>query len=243
MLLILLYHRIGEGKHATPLENFINHMEYISSNYNCVLPGDPLKEKTLNVCLTFDDAFVDIYHHVFPLLQRLNLKAMMAVPTQFIIEDTQESVTSRISIPYYEADKNYNKAPFCTWKEIKEMVEAGVIEVASHSHTHCNMEETNDYEKELLLSKKILESNLNQYVSSFIYPYGRFSPKTDQTIKNIYPYTMRIGNGMNFSWTPKKTPLLRVCADGVTDFKKIVSKIPSYKFKAYTNALRYSLFA
>lgn len=57
MLLTFLYHRINEGKYANNPKLFEEHLKYLSSRYNIVLPGDKLSFFKLNISLTFDDGF------------------------------------------------------------------------------------------------------------------------------------------------------------------------------------------
>ena len=85
MLIAPLYHKIGRGKYANSLETLEQHFAYIAAHFPSVLPGEDLPKGT-TVCLTFDDAFFDFYHLIFPLLQKYSLKALLAVPTAYIPE-------------------------------------------------------------------------------------------------------------------------------------------------------------
>ncbi|MCP5469583.1 MAG: polysaccharide deacetylase family protein [Chlamydiales bacterium] len=236
MLLTLLYHRVGPGKYSNMFEMLEQNFVHIAKRYPSVLPGDPLDK--ISVCLTFDDASYDFYHYVFPLLKKYNLRALLGVATHYILDTTKVSAEERLSVPYTMAmqDGFYDqKAPFCTWKEINEMVESGHVEVASHSHKHCNLTfPFVDLHREVLESKEILEANVPQAVSSFIYPFGKVNPRIHQYVSTHYPYTFRIGNGMNRSWHAK-TPLLRVVADNMSSPTAIFSlgKRWQYRLKAF----------
>ena len=66
---------------------------------------------------------------------------LLAVPTLYIIESTNISDEERLSVPYFEAMKGdvyREKVPFCTWEELKEMVNSGHVELASHGHEHIS---------------------------------------------------------------------------------------------------------
>ena len=91
MLLTLLYHKIGKGKYATPLHVMKQHLSYLHDNFNIVLPGEKLS-KGINVCITFDDAYFDFYHYVCPLLTDIGIKAVLAVTTNYVLEDIKISI-------------------------------------------------------------------------------------------------------------------------------------------------------
>ena len=221
MLAALMYHRAGTGKHSNDPTLLEKHLGHIKEHYNVVLPGDPLKPKKLSVCLTFDDATFDFYHIVFPLLQKFQLRALLAVPVDYILEKTTLPPELRLSVPYTLAMQEgfYQKnAPFCTFEELNDMVTSGHVEVASHSRSHPNMTYPHlDLKHEVVESKQILEDNLPQVISSFVYPFGKVNAHVHQYVNQHYPYSFRIGSGLNFSWVSSKKPLMRLPCDHLTD--------------------------
>ncbi len=213
MLQILMYHDVGTGKFANSKEMLVSHLKYIKENCDVVLPGDPIGE--FSVCLTFDDAFYSFYHTVFPLLREFGLRAMVGVPVKYILEDTERGFDERLNISYYDAfvGENYLKAPFCTWRELRKMVESGYVEVASHSYSHLDLtKEGGDLEREIVFSKKRLEE-LGQYVSTFIYPFGRVNEAVLKFVERHYSFSMRIGGAMNNGW---EKLLCRVSGDNLS---------------------------
>ncbi len=214
-MLTLLYHRVGHGKHANSLEMLDLHFDWISRRFQTILPGDPTKGA---VCLTFDDASFDFYHFIFPLLKKYKMRALLGVATRYILEKSRLSAEERLQVPYTLAMQDgffEKKAPFCTWEELREMVESGVVEVASHSHMHCNLTfPFVDLTREVIRSREILEAKLPQAVSSFIYPFGKVNPALHSFVSTHYAYSFRIGNGSNRSWHQKK-PLMRVSCDNM----------------------------
>ena len=228
MLVALLYHRAAQGKYANSPDMMQAHLEHLAKSYPVVLPGDTLLPFKVQVCLTFDDAFFDFYHIVYPLLRKLNLRAILAVPIQYILERTDIPAEVRLNTTYKKAPLELEKAPYCTWEEISEMSQSGYVEIASHSHSHVNLTAPDvDLEKEVLGSKKILENRLNKPISTFVYPYGAFSPKLQGYVSQHYPYAMRIGSASNQGWDPL---IYRIQGDHL--------KSPDMPFKAY----RYPLY-
>lgn len=215
MLLALLYHKIGNGKYANPLKILDAHFQWIASHYPTVLPGEPLNNK-LSVCLTFDDAFFDFYHSIFPLLKKYQLKALLAVPTAYILEKTNLSPEKRLE----KVQTFPDKAPpipspaFCSWNELKELANSSLIQIASHSLHHRPMTSTHiDPENELAASKALLEKNLSISVTSFVYPFGLWNKKVHSIAKKHYQYIFRIGNAHNASWKNTNQLLYRINGD------------------------------
>ena len=228
MLLVLGYHRVGKGKLTSSLRMLEEHLA-VWKNYPVVLPGEPVEKGRLSICLTFDDAYCDIYYLIFPLLQRLGLRAVVGVPTAYIVEETTLPIERRLSISYNIAMQNEtfrSDVPFCTWQELQDMVNSGTIHVASHSHQHPLMTfPFVDLHKELVHSKELLEQRLLQSVSSFIYPFGRWNMHVQREVMKHYLYAFRGGARLNIcSWNHTHRPLGRVFADG-----RSITKILSLK--------------
>lgn len=224
MLLILMYHRVGQGKHSNCPSTLKQHFQYLADHYPIVLPGDPLAKRELSICLSFDDASYDFYHYAFPMLSQLHIRSLLGVPVKYIVEGTNMSAETRLSVPYYEAMKGncfQEKAPFCTWKELNEMVQSGSVEVASHSFSHSNVTQDNcDLQAEIVHSKKVLEEKLLQNISTFIYPFGKVSPLINREVQKHYAYSMRIGGALNWGWQNPSKILYRVHADNLQDIKQ-----------------------
>lgn len=214
-----MYHRVGTGKHANSKEMLAEHLSLLQ-HYPIVLPGEPLSWKRLSICLTFDDAFFDFYHEVFPLLKQFGMRAVVGVPVRYILESTTATAPQRLKIPYSLAMQDgcfETQAPFCTWGELEEMVASGLVHIASHSYMHGNLTfPFINLEQEVVHSKQILEHRLPQVVSSFIYPFGRLNARVHRFVSQHYPYAFRIGSALNFSWDAGCRPLHRICADNTT---------------------------
>lgn len=224
MLLTLMYHRAELGpridKYANSRDMLRAHFLFLKEHYPMVLPADPLQKRKLSVCLTFDDATFDFYYYIFPLLKELGIRVLLGVPASYILDSTTLSAEERLSVPYslMMQEGFYNKkAPFCTWKELQEMVASGLVEMASHSYSHCNLTfNFVDLNREVVLSKEIIENKLAQPVSSFIYPFGKTTLALHEYVAQHYPYAFRIGSALNFGWGNSKKPLNRISADNLS---------------------------
>ncbi len=232
-----MYHRISD------VEMFNTHIGYISQNYPVVIPGDALPQGKLSVCLTFDDAYFDSYHSVFPILEKLQIRAVIGVPARFIMEDTSVDKKIRLNVPYDDAMKSnvfIEKAPFCTWQELKEMADSGLVRVASHSNSHMNLIRGNvDLTDEIVLSKQIIEQRLSQEIDTFIYPFGKVDRRVHHFASGHYKYLMRIGSALNKDWHNSNNMIYRVNGDnlmGRKGFGKI--NILKYFLKYISNTIR-----
>ncbi len=219
MLFSLMYHHINCDKFSNDLEIFKVHLEYLVSNYNIVTPEDILSNRQDNLCITFDDAYYDFYHYVFPLLKEYKIKAVLAVPTGLIDEQTTASHTQRLSLSHQEIyqEKNYRKfGSFCTWNEIKEMSNSGYVIMASHSHKHKDLASSDiNLQQEIFGSKEILEEKLGFKVESFILPFGRYNKESLTLLKEHYKYIFKVGQGINQSFSGVNGLIYRIDADGV----------------------------
>ncbi|MEY3182424.1 MAG: hypothetical protein RLZ35_409 [Pseudomonadota bacterium] len=229
MLLIGMYHKISDPSDPKRLLAFKQHLIELKRRFSIVTPADRLPKHQVSVCLTFDDAYYDFYHYVYPLLQALDLKAVLAIPTAYITEHTQIPAEERLAVPYPNALSDYstvkNSIPFCTWSEIREMVDSQRVYPASHSHNHLNLCEKNtNIREELDISKQLLEEKLNMAIDTFVYPYGKMNRMVHKTVQKTYRFGLRIGGAINLGWSTQNGLLYRVNADPFwIDGKKISS--------------------
>ncbi len=203
MIPVVMYHHINSDD--LPLSNTEGmmeaHLRLVAERYTSVFPG---QDAANPICLTFDDAYYDFYHYVFPLLKKYRLKALLAVPSAYILDDTDAEPSTRLSLKHreiYKGDHWRTHAPFCTYAELREMVQSGHVAVASHSMNHVNLtDEGIDLEQEIVTSKIILEEKLGFRVDSFVLPYGKYNAAAVALAREHYPYVFRIGNALNPSW-------------------------------------------
>ncbi len=244
MLNVLMFHQVYNAAKPDQVNDFIQYVESLSKTHDIVAPGDDLKAASAAVCLTFDDAYYDFYRFAFPLLKRLNIPAVLAVPTKYIVESTQLSDDVRLGFSNGEemdGDFYKTKVPFCTWAELREMVDSGLVKIASHGLNHDALTSTGvDFVAELNNSKVILEEKLGCSIDTFVYPYGKFSKSINRESNKIYQYSMRIGSALNRSWKNSCGIIYRVNADLFWKTKKEWTIFDSikYYYKYLSNVVR-----
>ena len=76
-----------------------------------------------------------------------------------------------------EAIERWQSRGTMQWHQIKEMVDSGWCEIASHSHTHRNLRalSTAQLRRELELSRELIEQHTGFQPSAFFYPLGAHS--------------------------------------------------------------------
>lgn len=243
MLLTLLYHQISHSKYGNPLPLFEKHLSYIANRYRTVHPGDTVPVNKLSVCLTFDDATFDFYALIFPLLQKYQLKAVLAVPTAFIphhITHTEEERLKLLS-EYKQPNTSASSPAFCSWDELRFLSDSPLIEIASHSVNHLPFnKEIVDIEYELYASKLVLKEMLKKTPKTFVYPFGRFTIACHARAKKHYPFIMRIGSALNIDWYNRNQIIYRVNADNLQYDKSpfLIRKYLRYFFGFFLNTIR-----
>ena len=228
-----MYHHVNSDRCSNDLEIFEAHLRYISQNYTSLFPGEEVTAKS--VCLTFDDAYADFYYFIFPLLKKYNLKALLAVPTKYILDETNYTKDIRLDFEHNDLFHNYTKATFCTFMELREMIDSGLVQIASHSHSHTNLLQDNvDLEEELLASKHILEEKLNIKVDSFVFPFGKYDDAIAKEAHKHYKYLFRIGNALHNDFRGIKGIIYRVDGDNLAKIDALFSfkNRLKYHFKA-----------
>jgi len=235
-----MYHKISASSEPDRLLAFREHLIDLKNRFSIITPGDPIPHGKLAVCLTFDDAYYDFYHYVYPLLQELNIKAVLAIPTAYIIENTEMNPAERLAVPYPDGLSTYasvrQHVPFCTWTELREMVNSKYVYPASHSHTHANLcDSTTHLNAEIAGAKALLEAQLHIPIDTFVYPYGKMNTAVHQAVRQQHRFGLRIGAGLNFNWNAPKGLLYRVNADPLWIHRKKITT--RFLFKAGINGI------
>ena len=90
----------------------------------------------------------------------------------------RNKILERVLSPNGNANAEADVDSMLTWDQVREMSDAGV-EIGSHtvSHPLLTYEDTSSVERELMLSKQVLEEKLGKKVRAFAYPNGDWSER------------------------------------------------------------------
>ncbi|MBQ7704810.1 MAG: polysaccharide deacetylase family protein [Selenomonadaceae bacterium] len=172
---ILIYHQVNDidkDSKTLTVEQFDAQMKYLAEGgYNVITPDELLDAWEGNgtlpenpVVITFDDAHIDIYKNVFPILQKYKLRA-----TFFLITD------------YVNLYPNY-----ITWDQAREMQASGFVDIESHTLNHKLMTEIYSRDKlwdQLYGSKQAIEWYLKKPVNYIAYPDGKYTVEAEAVSK------------------------------------------------------------
>lgn len=189
---ILLYHNIAEQYndadnllHITP-ERFNEHMQALNNaGYTAISYNDyknyvngilEIPEKS--IIIAFDDGYMSNYTYAFPILKKFGMKAAIFIVTGSVNND-------KTVYPHFG------------YAEAKEMLDSGLIEIGSHTHSHRSFKELS-YEEtvaEIRKSKYLIEQNLKINCTLLAYPYGFDNEWTkNEAIKAGYEIVNMVGD-------------------------------------------------
>ncbi len=115
-------------------DQLISHFKWLKENgYTVISIDDIIKAKEgkqplppHSILLTFDDGYSSFYTRIYPLLKLYNYPAVYG-----LVGKWQETPYDK-SFTYGKVTKSRNI--LLTWEQIKEMMDSGLIEIASHSY-------------------------------------------------------------------------------------------------------------
>ncbi|PIR27049.1 polysaccharide deacetylase [Candidatus Berkelbacteria bacterium CG_4_9_14_0_2_um_filter_42_30] len=169
---ILLYHHIAkvepQQSYFVSPATFDQQLKWLSDNGYETIRQDDLylamnRKKKLPakpVIISFDDGDHDQYENALPILKKYGFLAV-----------------------FYLKLNNIEKSGGMSWKEIKELRDAG-MEIGSHTVNHDALTSlsTDQIKYELLESKKVLEDNLGIKIFHFAYPGGNYNAEIEKAV-------------------------------------------------------------
>ncbi len=216
ILPILLYHRIGHGKDATPPHLFRQHMRHLVdrgisgvplSDFELLAAGRGDQERP-SVMISFDDGSQDCLTEALPVLAEFDLHA-----TVFLITGRMRGCN--------EGRTPYGNA--LSWNEARELQASGRIALQSHSHTHSAWPFS--MAGQLLLAGELRQSRArliaelggdDRTFCHLAWPWGRCSTGFESLAKEIgYTHQYLVQRGALTA--PGRTLRLpRLCCDGMS---------------------------
>lgn len=144
---------------------------------------DPKTSRNGSVLLTFDDGFVSDYTHVF---------------ADYVQTGSVPGFVSFIPVNFV------GQAGRMSWGMIEELGRGGIA-IGSHGMAHVDLTKASDVElnRELVVSKSMLEDRLGQLVTLFAFPYGRFSRRVwEVALRAGYTHLFTIQLGHHHGFEP-----------------------------------------
>jgi len=148
----------------------------------------------------FDDARIGVYKYAFELLKPvINLGKITS--TIFVVPNWASG---------YEIPDHERYSEFMNWSQLQEMHAAG-FEIGSHTLSHNNLlfMDGGAKERELRLSKAIIEGKLGCAVRKLAYPYGAMDVAVEDAAMRVYEFAYQLNRGLERNnWTLKRTLVL-----------------------------------
>jgi peptidoglycan/xylan/chitin deacetylase (PgdA/CDA1 family) len=175
---------------------------------------DTLPERA--ALLTFDDGYKSMRDVTLPLLQELDVSAVLFVPTGF--------VGGRNTFDFgVEPDE-----PICDWEDLRALAEGGVS-IQSHALSHRRFSElsTQERRRELAESKAALEASMGTSVDVIAFPYGDSGPADSSLLLADAGYTAAFLYGGGPVRLPVGDPyrLERIAMGPDTDLRSALERI------------------
>ena len=201
VLPIIMYHSFlkdprSQGKYVLPPSLFEEDLKYLKENgFETVTVSDlvayyengsPLPEKP--VMLTFDDGYYNNYLYAFPLMKKYNCKMVL-------------SVVGTYSDQFSETKDENAYYSHCTWDEINEMMESGLVEIQNHSYNmHSygssrhgsrkrDSETKQQYTEVFTADVEKMQQRVKEMTgytpTAFTYPYGAVCAEAEELIRQM----------------------------------------------------------
>ena len=172
----------------------------ISELIDYVYHGAPLPEKP--IVLTFDDGYYNNYSQGMPLLEKYDMKMVLAV-----IGTSSDHWTDHAG----EIDERYGHL---TWPQISQMAATGRVELANHTNNlhkneggrkGCRMKDGEDeaaYRDLITQDLQALQDRIEQMgiarPQCFVYPFGAHCGKADEVLVELgFKATLSCASGIN----------------------------------------------
>jgi Predicted xylanase/chitin deacetylase len=129
------------------------HVVSLDELYKHLTAGSALPARPL--VITFDDTTEGIYRYAYPLLRRNRFPAILFIHTAYVGVKTEKE--------------------HCTWSQLKEMQQSGLVSIQSHTHTHsADLKKLSDSQlhSELTKSRSLIEQQMGRPCYALAYTEG-----------------------------------------------------------------------
>lgn len=214
ILRVIIYHDIKR----TEFQFFERQIIWLQKWWKIITPNDfhemisgrkPIEGK--NLLITFDDGFKSNYFIAKEILNRLEIKCIFFIVSDFAkISDQFESYEFSLNRMMYRGAHNYHGRSELNmnFDELTSLVTDG-HSIGAHTKTHANLAILNcdDLLIEIISSAECLEKKLNIEIKDFAYTFGnieRFSSNAMQIASSRYEYVYSGLRGNNSVATNKR---------------------------------------
>jgi peptidoglycan/xylan/chitin deacetylase (PgdA/CDA1 family) len=198
---VLLYHRVSPsaGTHHRELtvspRRFEHHVRWlVRRGFQGITASDWIAWRTGTrslpskpVLLTFDDGYIDLTEHAFPILKRYGFGANVFVVSGEIGGHAR-----------WHADRESARQQLLSAEQLRHL-SGQRIEVGAHGRTHANLAVAGEGElrSEIELGGAELANAVGHPIEAFAYPYGAFNERAVELVRQLFGCAFAIKSGMN----------------------------------------------
>ena len=240
-LRVLVYHHVEKRD----FKKLYDQLKILSKNWNFITPvqfeNHINRKKVLkgrNLLVTFDDGFKSNFYVAKKILNRLGIKAIFFVPSDFIKISSKQKSQNFINknILDHIKPKDFKQLRNMSVKDLKILIKRG-HSIGCHTKTHANLgliKSTLKLKREIIESSKNLEKLLKVNLKHFAFSYGNFKSMSKKSLnialkKNDFVYSCLRGNNF-YNYKNKlikrdtvyldcSNDLLKIFLSGVIDLK------------------------
>lgn len=127
------------------------------------------------VWVSFDDIDKSVYENAYPILKEMNIPFTLFV------------IAGQVS------NNDFNNLQMATWDDLREMKKSGLVSFGSHTYNMHYLEDNkasfldsskyDEFKKDIIKSKNVIEDELNVSVKSIAYPFGETSDGVTKIVK------------------------------------------------------------
>jgi len=166
---ILIYHSVGPGPTALPVDAFVAQVNWLAANATVVSVNDLLKPSTpkgLCAAITFDDGYRSVRDHAAPILERAGFTASVYLSTSLIGNGRQGAPGAPAGI--------YPGEEFLSWDRVVPLREMGWV-IGSHGTEHIDLtrQPQEIIRDNVTRSKATIEEQVGVQCRHFAYTWGR----------------------------------------------------------------------
>lgn len=211
---ILQYHHVGSTtprSTSVTTEELRAHLNWLKENnfeiidlpqLVMLIKNKKLDENKKIASITFDDISQSICNEAWPILEEYQIPFTLFINTNMLPNSAQADIATTKS--------------GCSWQALKIMQKSGLLTVGNHSHSHPQML-LNEYslptlsvknKNEIVIAQERIDEALGKQEKLFAYPYGEYSQKTQELVKQLAyvgfgQQSGAIGNNSDLSALPR----------------------------------------
>ncbi|ARI76505.1 S-layer homology domain-containing protein [Halobacillus mangrovi] len=201
---VLMYHSLSENKEdwnsiVISPRKFYEDMLYVKAmGYETITSEELIAYKNGDkdlpenpIMITFDDGYRDNYLYAYPILEKLDMEAIISIIGWSVGR-------------YTSIGDQYEILPHFSWQEAKEMVDSGHVDIQNHSfnlHTPADengfgqgvlplegetkSQHAERFREDTMKLHHQIKEHLGYEPKLFTYPYGSYNETTENVLKEL----------------------------------------------------------